>query len=436
MKNSRKSQQQNQSLTRAAVDTESRLKVRSKDLESIQRNANALKSAVEQLVPTDDAEPEDTVPLGRQAFNLAERVRLGYRPAAEGIPLGPDGQAIWEVEFWIESAPSDLKQVEYRLDPTVYRNKNPIVATSIKNSFRGSHHIWGCVGTLTVRALLGNKIETAEELPWCTLLSVDNTFRPARASIPLVARNDTGVGLCSVSLSNRDSPHGSATLSQRIGASDIGTGRVYPGEIVSLSASICSSPEKKVDANDRLVPFDAQAMSIALRALSKELLIEVPAAVRSEEEARSLWQQGYEAYRAGRIDQANKMYRDSIKTDPSYAPAHNSLGRIAFEEHKPAQAEKLFLVALEHDNEYAPALHNLALLEYRRNSFAKALNYADQALALKRMPATVELREKLTQVLTTDSSPAGTSKAAHMPAPSPRGRTSAPNAPGDPLSGI
>jgi tetratricopeptide (TPR) repeat protein len=99
--------------------------------------------------------------------------------------------------------------------------------------------------------------------------------------------------------------------------------------------------------------------------------------------ARQLWTQGYQTYLAGDRAQAKKLYQQANQLDPDYAPALNSLGRIAGEEGNTAEETRLYAEALKRDGKYVPALNNMAIVEYHKGNLDKAEQLATQALALR-----------------------------------------------------
>lgn len=90
------------------------------------------------------------------------------------------------------------------------------------------------------------------------------------------------------------------------------------------------------------------------------------------ESAQATWSKGYGAYNAGRYDEAEKFYRQALKADPNFAPALNSLGRIAFAENDLATAENYFRESMGKQADYVPAINNLARIELRKRNYEEA----------------------------------------------------------------
>jgi tetratricopeptide (TPR) repeat protein len=99
--------------------------------------------------------------------------------------------------------------------------------------------------------------------------------------------------------------------------------------------------------------------------------------------AYQLWQQGYSAFQAKNLAEAERLYRAAVAANPSYAPPYNSLGRLKHEAGELDAAEKWYRAAIERRKDYAPALHNLSLLEYKRGNFAESKRWNDAALAAR-----------------------------------------------------
>jgi tetratricopeptide (TPR) repeat protein len=99
--------------------------------------------------------------------------------------------------------------------------------------------------------------------------------------------------------------------------------------------------------------------------------------------AQAIWSKGYAAYNAGRYDEAQRHYQQALKMDPSFAPALNSLGRIAFAEKDLATAERYFREAIAKQADYVPALDKLARIELTRGHYAEAERLAAEGVRLR-----------------------------------------------------
>lgn len=99
--------------------------------------------------------------------------------------------------------------------------------------------------------------------------------------------------------------------------------------------------------------------------------------------ARDLWLQGYRAYLAGNRDAAKASYEQALAIDPKYAPALNSLGRVAADNHDANAERDYYKRALDADPNYVPALTNMASLELAANNLDEAKRLATKANTLK-----------------------------------------------------
>jgi tetratricopeptide (TPR) repeat protein len=98
------------------------------------------------------------------------------------------------------------------------------------------------------------------------------------------------------------------------------------------------------------------------------------------ETAQAAWSKGYAAYNAGQNDEAQRYYLQALKLDPNYAPASNSLGRIALASNDLVTAEKDFRDAIAKQPDYVPAIDNLARIELKKGHLDEAQRLASDAL--------------------------------------------------------
>jgi tetratricopeptide (TPR) repeat protein len=98
------------------------------------------------------------------------------------------------------------------------------------------------------------------------------------------------------------------------------------------------------------------------------------------EQARTQWRLGYAAYNRGEFAIAQRYYEAARKLDPSYAPALNSLGRIALDNNRMDEAAELFTEAIKRDPNYAPAAGNMAVLRVQQGELREAKDWAHKAL--------------------------------------------------------
>ncbi|HLK91079.1 MAG TPA: tetratricopeptide repeat protein [Polyangia bacterium] len=102
----------------------------------------------------------------------------------------------------------------------------------------------------------------------------------------------------------------------------------------------------------------------------------------NRERARSLWQQGYRAFNGGKEADARTFYTRAIEADSSYAPAYNSLGRLAIDDGDLPGAEVQLKAAIARDPKYAPAYQNLAVMYALQNRFDEAQHNVEMALQI------------------------------------------------------
>jgi Tfp pilus assembly protein PilF len=113
----------------------------------------------------------------------------------------------------------------------------------------------------------------------------------------------------------------------------------------------------------------------------KALMMNSKTAPRAK--AISLWNQGYAAFNAGDTQTAKKLYQQAKDTDPEYAPAVNSLGRLLYESGDIKAAQPLFEQAARIDPKYVPTIHNQALVAEKQGKHEQAIELNKRSLQLK-----------------------------------------------------
>ncbi|HEX2054002.1 MAG TPA: tetratricopeptide repeat protein, partial [Actinomycetota bacterium] len=84
---------------------------------------------------------------------------------------------------------------------------------------------------------------------------------------------------------------------------------------------------------------------------------------RRDDSVQDKVEQGVAAQKAGRTDEAERLYRDVLGSDPGNKLANFNLGVAAQREGRLEEAESLYRKSLETDPDFLPALFNLAILE-------------------------------------------------------------------------
>jgi protein O-GlcNAc transferase len=92
---------------------------------------------------------------------------------------------------------------------------------------------------------------------------------------------------------------------------------------------------------------------------------------------------GFDLYRAGRLADAEALYRQILEREPRHAPALTMLGTIQAQRGSPAEAARLFEMSLEADPLQLNALYNYGIVLTELKRFEEALARYDSALALK-----------------------------------------------------
>lgn len=108
-----------------------------------------------------------------------------------------------------------------------------------------------------------------------------------------------------------------------------------------------------------------------------------PPTLSARERARSEWRAGQAARQKNQVAVAERHFRAAIAADPGYAPAYNSLGRLAAAHGDTTEAEKLYRESLVHDPSYRAALYNLATLTEATHGPKAALLPAQALLKLQ-----------------------------------------------------
>lgn len=114
------------------------------------------------------------------------------------------------------------------------------------------------------------------------------------------------------------------------------------------------------------------------------------------ERADSFWRVGRDAYAAGNVKVAERLFEESLKEQATFAPAHIGLGRLAADSRQFRTAEKFYRRARAADPENPHAAYNLALTHFILREYGEARDAARTTLKIDRdyEPAK-ELLEKI-----------------------------------------
>lgn len=104
-----------------------------------------------------------------------------------------------------------------------------------------------------------------------------------------------------------------------------------------------------------------------------------------------------EHHKAGRFDEAEKLYRIILRDNPKNVDAIRMLGRIALAAKRQGDAERLFRRAVELAPDFAGALSDLARLYKEQNRFDEAMEYCERVVALE--PASAQSHFQLAATL-------------------------------------
>ena len=99
-----------------------------------------------------------------------------------------------------------------------------------------------------------------------------------------------------------------------------------------------------------------------------------------------------EHHKAGRFDEAEKLYRIILRDNPRNVDAVRMLGRIALAARRHHEAERLFRRAVDLAPDFTGALTDLARLYREQNRFEEAIECCDRVLELKPHSAQAHLQ--------------------------------------------
>ncbi len=104
--------------------------------------------------------------------------------------------------------------------------------------------------------------------------------------------------------------------------------------------------------------------------------------LRDTDRARTLHKQGLKHLEKGELDEAAKDLQRALEADVEYGPAHNSLGRVYFQQGRYYEAAWEFEYARKALPREPEPLNNLGLVQERDAQYDQAIDYYRQAAAL------------------------------------------------------
>lgn len=104
-----------------------------------------------------------------------------------------------------------------------------------------------------------------------------------------------------------------------------------------------------------------------------------------------------EHHKAGRFDEAEKLYRTILRDNPKNVDAIRMLGRIALAARRHGDAERLFQRAIELAPDFVGALSDLARLYREQSRFEEAIACSERVVALE--PASAQSHFQLAGIL-------------------------------------
>jgi tetratricopeptide (TPR) repeat protein len=96
----------------------------------------------------------------------------------------------------------------------------------------------------------------------------------------------------------------------------------------------------------------------------------------------SAFDRAWAAYKAGRLEEAERLYRDAVREDPASVGAHYELGMVLKDLNKLDDAERELLEAVQLDANFAQAHSELGALYLARDQLSQARKSLERAVRL------------------------------------------------------
>ncbi|TVQ79432.1 MAG: hypothetical protein EA369_04685 [Bradymonadales bacterium] len=119
-------------------------------------------------------------------------------------------------------------------------------------------------------------------------------------------------------------------------------------DVRTLADFIVDTPTKEPPPN----PFEQHAQgprtsASGLPMASAELVAQAQRGQQSDREAQSLYRQGLQSFEQGRLDEALRLFRDTLKANAEYADAYKQIGRIYMQREEASRALRSFKIYLQ-----------------------------------------------------------------------------------------
>jgi superkiller protein 3 len=95
-----------------------------------------------------------------------------------------------------------------------------------------------------------------------------------------------------------------------------------------------------------------------------------------------LYDRAMDLYRKGRLQDAEKLYKDLLRLDPTFSDALNDLGVIYIQQKNFAEAKECFEKAIQLQPNTVEPYYNLACLHSIKGELQEGLMQLNQAIAL------------------------------------------------------
>ena len=142
-----------------------------------------------------------------------------------------------------------------------------------------------------------------------------------------------------------------------------------------------TDPQDREGRSTDALLIDAVALHRAGRPdEAQRLYRRILAADPTHADARHL--SGIAAYQTGHADLATERFRATLAADPTFAPAYNSLGNLLADRNRPDDADRAYRRAIALQDGYAEAFGNLGLLLQAQERIDEAMTAYGEALRL------------------------------------------------------
>jgi len=145
-------------------------------------------------------------------------------------------------------------------------------------------------------------------------------------------------------------------------------------EVRDREAAIAALQQRQTELAKALDLKDPEAV---LKRLKQQF-----AGARADERADMLFRRGKDAYDAGDLDVAERLFLESSREDPSFAPPRNGMGLVEGKRGHLSVAERYYKSAVGVNPRYVYGWYNLANVNLLLKQPARAREYAERALTV------------------------------------------------------